>query len=44
MADETSFDFLHSEIVNYSLEQNELKNKDGKVRYLEYSNYYCSVS
>ncbi|KAJ8980175.1 hypothetical protein NQ317_011419 [Molorchus minor] len=30
MADESLFDFLHSEIVNYNLECNEIKNKDTK--------------
>lgn len=31
MADETLFELLHSEIVNYALENNEMKYKESKV-------------
>lgn len=31
MAEETIFEFLHAEIVNYVITQNEIKNKDCKV-------------
>lgn len=31
MADETIFEFLHAEIINYVVDQNEIKNKDAKV-------------
>lgn len=30
MADETIFEFLHAEIINYVVDQNEIKNKDAK--------------
>lgn len=43
MADETAFDFLHSEIVNYALEQNELKNKEGKVGYYQFSSTFMKI-
>lgn len=33
MSEETLFDFLHSEIVNHTLEINDLKNKEAKVCY-----------
>lgn len=31
MADETIFEFLHAEIVNYIINRNESKDKDSKV-------------
>lgn len=31
MTDDILFEFLHTEIVNYTLESNELKNPDTKV-------------
>lgn len=34
MADETLFELLHSEIVNYALENNEIKYKETKVFYM----------
>lgn len=49
MADETVFDFLHSELVNYVIEQNELKNKDAKdedlsnLEYLGFSTGYRMI-
>ncbi|XP_017769212.1 PREDICTED: trafficking protein particle complex subunit 6B [Nicrophorus vespilloides] len=49
MADETVFDFLHSELVNYVIEQSELKNKDAKdedlsnLEYLGFSTGYRMI-
>jgi hypothetical protein len=37
MSDDAIFEFLHSELINYVVNQNEVKNKDGKVTLF----YFC---
>ncbi|CAH1364628.1 hypothetical protein MTP99_000992 [Tenebrio molitor] len=49
MSDDAIFEFLHSELINYVVNQNEVKNKDGKdedlsnIEYIGFSTGYRMI-
>lgn len=43
MADETLFDFLHSEVVNYVIEKNENEHNSKDSKVLIYHLSYCDI-